>query len=285
MSKELWLLLDTVLPHKGVFYLHKRRDVLWMVIRTLKHTENTLKGVSFLVIYLFWTHICTIWAWKGLYFPIFMMLHPCWHLSWCYCDLDILANARQHSMHPQEGAVKVSAQSEWQFPRYSHFCDHPLVFLIQPFLTIWDWNLASEPTSLASMPATPVLSQAPVNVPLHTYDWNAADQMGEFHLFKCQLETWFWLCEIKAEECLDYLLCILGKEGYVAMGCWVLPDEGHKMRSGKIPWLHQKQLKWQDLPMSPCLWTGGCQEEVWWIYQWTHRQGMPTCLPCTDRWW
>ena len=40
MSKKCWFLLDTVLPHKGVFYLHKSRDVLWMVIRTLKHTGN-----------------------------------------------------------------------------------------------------------------------------------------------------------------------------------------------------------------------------------------------------
>ena len=78
------------------------------------------------------------------------------------------------------------------------------------------------------MPATPALCQAPVNVPLPTYDWNAADQMQEFCLFKCQLGTWFRLHKIKAEECLDYLLCILGKEGYSAMHCWVSLDEGHK---------------------------------------------------------
>ena len=88
--------------------------------------------------------------------------------------------------------------------------------------------MASETTSLVSMPATPVLCQAPVNVPLPTYDWNAADQMQEFCLFKCHLDTWFRLCKIKAEECLDYLLCILGKEGYVSMDHWVPPDEGHK---------------------------------------------------------
>ena len=52
--------------------------------------------------------------------------------------------------------------------------------------------------------------------------------MYEFRLFKCQLDTWFWLCKIKGEECLDYLLCILGKEGYAAIDCWVLPDEAHK---------------------------------------------------------
>ena len=88
----------------------------------------------------------------------------------------------------------------------------------------------SVPTSSTSTPDTPapVLYQAPVNVPLPTYDWNVADQMCEFHLFKCQLDTWLWLCKIKAEEYLDYLLCILGKEGYVAMDCWVPPAEAHK---------------------------------------------------------
>ena len=98
-----------------------------------------------------------------------------------------------------------------------------------PDLTIWDWNMASESaTSSASMPATSILCQVPVNVPLLTYNWNAADQMWEFCLFKCQLETLFRLCKIKAEECLDYLLCILGKEGYATMDQWVLADEVYK---------------------------------------------------------
>ena len=74
----------------------------------------------------------------------------------------------------------------------------------------WTMLVPTPPaTSLASTPATPVLCQAPVNVPLPTYDWNVADQMQEFCLFKCQFETWFRLLKIKAEECLDYLLCIL----------------------------------------------------------------------------
>ena len=55
------------------------------------------------------------------------------------------------------------------------------------------------------------------------------------------------------------------------------------MRSREIPQLHRKHLRWQDLATSPCLWTGGCQEEVWWICQCTHRQDMPTHLLCTDR--
>ena len=106
------------------------------------------------------------------------------------------------------------------------------------------------------MPATPVLYQAPVNVPLPTYGWNVADQMQEFHLFSCQFDTWFQLYKIKAEECLDYLLCILGKEGYTVMDSWVPPDEGHKQDPEKFldytestlddeisPWVHVCDLE------------------------------------------
>ena len=54
------------------------------------------------------------------------------------------------------------------------------------------------------------------------------NQMQEFCLFKCQLETWARIRKIKAEEKLDYLLCILGKEGYATMDRWVPADEAHK---------------------------------------------------------
>ena len=96
-------------------------------------------------------------------------------------------------------------------------CPHVLTWI-----TTYICNM-SVPTSSASMPATPapISCQAPISVPLPTYDWNVADQMCQFRLFKYQLDTWFWLCKVKAEECLDYLLCILGKEGYAAMDCWV----------------------------------------------------------------
>ena len=70
--------------------------------------------------------------------------------------------------------------------------------------------------------------QAPVPVPLPTYNWAASDQMQEFCLFKCQLETWTRIHKVKAEERLDYLLCILGKEGYATMDRWVPTDEAHK---------------------------------------------------------
>ena len=49
-----------------------------------------------------------------------------------------------------------------------------------------------------------------------------------FTYSKCQLETWTRICKIKAEEKLDYLLCILGKEGYATMDRWVPADEAHK---------------------------------------------------------
>ena len=64
--------------------------------------------------------------------------------------------------------------------------------------------------------------------PPSMYNWAASNQMWEFHLFKCQLETWTRICKIKADEKLDYLLCILGKEGYDAMDRWVPADEAHK---------------------------------------------------------
>ena len=70
--------------------------------------------------------------------------------------------------------------------------------------------------------------QVPVHVPLPTYNWAAGDQMWEFCLFKCQLETWTQICNIKAEEKLDYLLCILGKEGSATMDRWVPADEVYK---------------------------------------------------------
>ena len=78
--------------------------------------------------------------------------------------------------------------------------------------------------------------QVPVPVPLPTptYNWAASNQMLELSLFKCQLETWTRIRKIKAEEKLDYLLCILGKEGYAAMDRWVPADEAHKNNTAKF---------------------------------------------------
>ena len=87
----------------------------------------------------------------------------------------------------------------------------------------------STSSTLPTSPDIPPMAyQVPVPVPLPTYDWAASNQMQEFCLLKCQLETWTRICKIKAEEKLDYLLCILGKEGYAAMDRWVPADEAHK---------------------------------------------------------
>ena len=83
-------------------------------------------------------------------------------------------------------------------------------------------------SSSASPDVPPMAYQAPVPVPHPTYNWAASNQIWEFCLFKCQLETWTLILKIKAEEKLDYLLCILGKEGYAAMDRWVPADEAHK---------------------------------------------------------
>ena len=58
--------------------------------------------------------------------------------------------------------------------------------------------------------------------------------MWEFCLFKCQHETWTRIHKIKAEEKLDYPLCILDKEGYAAMDRWVPADESHKNDPAKF---------------------------------------------------
>ena len=109
----------------------------------------------------------------------------------------------------------------------------------------------SVPTSSASTSDTPVICQAPINVPLPTYDWIMANQMSKFRLFKCQLGTWFWLCKIKAEEHLDYLLCILGKKGYATMDHWVPTDEAHKWDPEKFLNYLESTL---DDEISPQVW-------------------------------
>ena len=93
-------------------------------------------------------------------------------------------------------------------------------------------STSSDPSASPDVP--PMAYQAPVPVPLPMYNWAASDQMQEFHLFKCQLETWTRICKIKAEEKLDYLLCILGKEGYATMDRWVPADETHKNNPAKF---------------------------------------------------
>ena len=112
----------------------------------------------------------------------------------------------------------------------------PMVPGIQPFLyphpcicscsNTAIMSTSSNPSASPDMP--PMAYQAPVPVQLLTYNWAASDQMWEFCLFKCQLETWTHIGKIKAEEKLDFLLCILGKEGSATMDRWIPADEAHK---------------------------------------------------------
>ena len=93
----------------------------------------------------------------------------------------------------------------------------------------------STSSTLPTSPDTPPIAyQVPVPVPLPTYNWAASDQMWEFCLFKCQLKAWTRICKIKDEEKLDYLLCILGKDGYATMDRWVPTDEAHKIDPKKF---------------------------------------------------
>ena len=111
---------------------------------------------------------------------------------------------------------------------------------IQPFLYPHPCscsNTAMMPTSSnqSASPDTLIMAyQAPVPVPLPTYNWATSDQMQKFCLFKCQLETWTRIPKIKAEEKLDYLLCILGKEGYATMDRWVPADVAQKNDPAKF---------------------------------------------------
>ena len=78
-----------------------------------------------------------------------------------------------------------------------------------------------------------IIVQAPINVPLPTYDWNAPDQMWEFQLFKCQLTPWKKIHQIISDE-VEYLLSILAKEGYAVMDHWMPTDPADKSDTGKF---------------------------------------------------
>ena len=68
-----------------------------------------------------------------------------------------------------------------------------------------------------------IVVQAPIHVPLPTYDWNAWHQMWESWLFKHEFTSWKKICQIMSNE-VNYLLSILGKEGYAAIDCWMPTD-------------------------------------------------------------
>ena len=146
-------------------------------------------------------------------------------------------------------------------------------------------HTASMSTWSTSPDTPPMAYQVQVHVPLPMYNWAASNQMQDFCLFNCQLETWTQLCKIKAEEKLDYLLCILGKQGYAAMDRWVPADEAHKNNPVKFLRLHRKHIRRWDLPTSWCLWAGRHHKEVWQIHRWASRLDMPTCPQGTNWQW
>ena len=69
--------------------------------------------------------------------------------------------------------------------------------------------------------------------PLPTFDWNAPDQMREFQLFKHQFTSGMKICQMMSDE-VDYLLSILGKEGYAALDPWMPTDPADKNDAGKF---------------------------------------------------
>ena len=75
-------------------------------------------------------------------------------------------------------------------------------------------------------------TRCPDPVPLPTYNWAASDQMQEFCLFKCQLETWTWIRKIKAEENLIIYSASWAKR---AMPPWI--DGYQQMKLTRMtPW-------------------------------------------------
>ena len=180
-------------------------DNLWNTLGTLWEYIYTLQVVSFLFLVFFGSEK---------------------HLKCISCTLcmthDVISVKQMPPSgraHPQLHCVKIWSQSDWQFWRYWWFC------IPTPCSCS---NTARMSTSSTSPDMPPMAYQVPVHVPLPTYNWAASNQMQEFCLFKCQLETWTCIHKIKAEEKLNYLLCILGKEGYAAMDRWVPADEAHK---------------------------------------------------------
>ena len=155
-----------------------------------------------------------------------------------------------------EGAVQVWEQSNPWFQRYQHFC-----------VSLFFWSDKHLQQCLSHLHHLQHLSLVkPPSVchsPHITGMW--LTRCMSLELFKCQLDTWFWLCNVKAEECLEYLLCMLGKEGYAAMDCWVPTDEADKCVPENFLNYLWKHLRWCYLSPSLSVWAWRCQEEVWQI--------------------
>ena len=165
---------------------------------------------------------------------------------------------------------KFEVKSGWQFQSYWWFCTPPVAVQI---------HTAIMSTSLSASPDMPSMAyQAPVPVPLPTYNWAASDQMWEFCLFKCQLETWTRICKIKAEEKTWLPVLHSGQRGLCHHGRMGTSRWSTQEQPCKVLRLHREHIRWWDLPMSPCLWAGRHHKEVWRIHWWGNRSDMPTCL-------
>ena len=66
---------------------------------------------------------------------------------------------------------------------------------------------------------------------------------------KYQFTSWKKICQITSDE-VDYLLSILGKEGYAAIDCWMPTDPADKNDAGKFLDYLENTL---DDEKSPCV--------------------------------
>ena len=251
MSKELWLLLDTVLPQKGdAFFTHKER---WAVNgHNDTETHRKTKGSMFscyiptlsdnehendCIFPFLWCCIVV-----GTHHDVIMILTP---LQMLHSIVDILRKVLWKS-HPnwtdgyRDIAIFVHPLSFWSDS--SIFLNYVGTNSIRNFIGIYACHTC--PLSSPCQCATPHI-------------WLGCS-WPDARVLPVQVPAWDLVlaCKIKAEDHLDYLLCILGKEGYVAMDCWVPLDEGHKWDPEKFlnyikstlddeisPWVHVYELE------------------------------------------
>ena len=153
--------------------------------------------------------------------------------------------------HPQLYCVKLWSQSNQWFWRYSHFCiltpcscSHPLPECLPLPPHLLHLICHTWPTKCQYLYHSLHTTGLPVT------------RCKSFAYSSASLRPGPKFAGIKAEEKLDYLLCILCKEGYAAMDRWVPADEAHKndltkfldyvesMLDDKIsPWVHVYELE------------------------------------------
>ena len=167
----------------------------------------------------------------------------CWHPVVTSLWLDTIASTPQHRRHPKEGAVKVWKQSDWWFQRYTHCCTPP-VFLIWPFLTNWDWDMASEPTlqqpitqsaqATADAIASALTAQT-ASISLSTYDWDWKDAYHSFSIFLHTLENWLLLNCIPTDskDHLQYIFAALGTKSLEMHAGWMPTGDEEEWRATK----------------------------------------------------